>query len=238
MFMGTPHQDSSGMALSKLIVNIASVFMAGDGRLLQHLERDSELLQQQLDSIGRSCAAAAKTTRFSLEIRRVPGAADAEPIAIHARHTKGAARLHNLTLQFGRPIGGGSRTGDNDRTPQSYPHSKTAKFGSKLDNGYKTVSDHTRLITANAGDAVSPRWDTEGRVNAARSNAPIESFNIRFGVRGALGVEHFFSRSEELDRIHKELRNNGSHETVVVHGLGSMGTTQLALPYAKRHRDE
>ena len=36
------------MSLGKLLVNIASVFVAADSQLLRHLERDSEWLQQQL----------------------------------------------------------------------------------------------------------------------------------------------------------------------------------------------
>jgi hypothetical protein len=40
--MGTPHQGGSSVAFSKLIVNITSVFVAADDRLLQHLERDSK----------------------------------------------------------------------------------------------------------------------------------------------------------------------------------------------------
>ena len=50
--MGTPHQGGSGVALSKLMVNVASVFVKADDRLLQHLERDSEWLQQQLGQYG------------------------------------------------------------------------------------------------------------------------------------------------------------------------------------------
>jgi hypothetical protein len=50
--MGTPHQGGSDVALGKLMVNVASVFMAADDRLLQHLERDSEWLQQQLGQYG------------------------------------------------------------------------------------------------------------------------------------------------------------------------------------------
>lgn len=46
--MGTPHQGGSGVALGRLMVNVASVFAATDDRLLKHLERDSEWLQQQL----------------------------------------------------------------------------------------------------------------------------------------------------------------------------------------------
>jgi len=50
--MGTPHQGGSGVQLGKLMVNIASVFIAADDRLVKHLERDSEWLQQQLGQYG------------------------------------------------------------------------------------------------------------------------------------------------------------------------------------------
>jgi hypothetical protein len=48
IFMGTPHQGGNGVQLGKLLVNVASVCVAADNRLLKHLERDSEWLQQQL----------------------------------------------------------------------------------------------------------------------------------------------------------------------------------------------
>jgi hypothetical protein len=51
-------------------------------------------------------------------------------------------------------------------------------------------------------------------------------------------VDHFVGRSDELAAIHQELQHDGSRKTVVVHGLGGMGKTQLALAYAQRHRDE
>ena len=50
--MGTPHQGGNGVNFGKLMVNIASVFVAADDRLLKHLERDSEWLQQQLGQYG------------------------------------------------------------------------------------------------------------------------------------------------------------------------------------------
>lgn len=50
--MGTPHQGGNGVQLGKLLVNVASVFVAADDRLMKHLERDSEWLQQQLGQYG------------------------------------------------------------------------------------------------------------------------------------------------------------------------------------------
>jgi hypothetical protein len=51
-------------------------------------------------------------------------------------------------------------------------------------------------------------------------------------------VDHFVGRSDELAAIYKELQQDSSRKTVVVHGLGGMGKTQLALAYAQRHKDE
>lgn len=46
--MGTPHQGGNGVELGRVLANIASLVVAADDRLLRHLERDSEWLQQQL----------------------------------------------------------------------------------------------------------------------------------------------------------------------------------------------
>jgi hypothetical protein len=50
--MGTPHQGGNGVQLGKLLVNVASLFVAADDRILRHLERDSEWLQLQLGQYG------------------------------------------------------------------------------------------------------------------------------------------------------------------------------------------
>jgi hypothetical protein len=52
MFIGTPHQGGNGVQFGKLLVNAASVYKATNSRLLEHLERDSEWLQQQLRQYG------------------------------------------------------------------------------------------------------------------------------------------------------------------------------------------
>ncbi|USP73005.1 hypothetical protein yc1106_00279 [Curvularia clavata] len=218
LFMGTPHQGGSGVALGKLMVNVASVFMAADDRLLQHLERDSEWLQQQLGQYGT--ISGDFVTKFAFEeyatptvlgksimvVPRasavVPGAADSEPIAIHADH------IHMV------------------------------KFRSKTDPGYKTVSGHLRLMAAKAGTSIDGRWDTEAKLNAVHFEEPTASFAVQFSVPEVSRVDHFVGRSEELDTIHRELQHDRCRKTAVMHGLGGMGKTQLALAYAQRYKDE
>ena len=48
LFMGTPHQGGSGVHLGELMLKVASIFVTADDKILKHLERDSEWLQQQL----------------------------------------------------------------------------------------------------------------------------------------------------------------------------------------------
>jgi hypothetical protein len=45
------------------------------------------------------------------------------------------------------------------------------------------------------------------------------------------------AREAELVEIHRELGGDGSRRTVILHGLGGIGKTQLSVAYAKRHKD-
>ncbi|KAM3470249.1 hypothetical protein MY5147_006516 [Beauveria neobassiana] len=52
LFMGTPHQGGNGVQLARVLANVASLVTAADDRLLKHLARDSEWLQQQQGQYG------------------------------------------------------------------------------------------------------------------------------------------------------------------------------------------
>lgn len=46
------------------------------------------------------------------------------------------------------------------------------------------------------------------------------------------------AREKELDRLHEILETTARRRTAVIHGLGGMGKTQLAIAFFKRHRTE
>jgi hypothetical protein len=45
------------------------------------------------------------------------------------------------------------------------------------------------------------------------------------------------AREAELIEMHRTLSGDGSRRTVVLHGLGGIGKTQLSVAYTKRHKD-
>ena len=64
-----------------------------------------------------------------------------------------------------------------------------------------------------------------------------EDFSVAFSLSDVSEIEQFVAREEELAEIHRTLRGDGSRRTVVLHGLGGIGKTQLTIAYAKRHKD-
>jgi hypothetical protein len=64
-----------------------------------------------------------------------------------------------------------------------------------------------------------------------------KDFSVTFNLSNVPKIENFVAREEELAEMHRRLRSDGSRRTVVLHGLGGIGKTQLSITYAKRHKD-
>lgn len=60
---------------------------------------------------------------------------------------------------------------------------------------------------------------------------------MAFSLSDVPDIEHFVARDEELEEMHDAFGSDGSRRTVVLHGLGGIGKTQLAIAYAKRYKD-
>jgi hypothetical protein len=120
MFMGTPHQGGEGVAWGKRLVNVASIFAKTNDKLLNILERDSEILQQQLAHYN-SISGDFKT-KFAYETKAtplpigkamiivpkssavVPGQVDAEAIAIMGHHMD-MVRFEKQSSEFKKVAG-------------------------------------------------------------------------------------------------------------------------------------
>ncbi|KAI0506703.1 hypothetical protein F5B22DRAFT_440722 [Xylaria bambusicola] len=83
----------------------------------------------------------------------------------------------------------------------------------------------------------------EGRQNAQKRlreevEKAIRDFSITFSLSDVPETQHFVARTREINEMRKALASDGSRRVVVLHGLGGIGKTQIAIVYAKRYRDE
>ncbi|KAJ2997857.1 hypothetical protein NUW58_g514 [Xylaria curta] len=218
IYIGTPHQGGSGVQLGRALVNIASIFIAADDRILKHLERDSEWLQQQLSQYNP--ISNEFVTKFAYETYEtptmlghkilvvpkasavVPGQADAEPIAIHADHIN------------------------------------MVKF-ENVNRDYTKVSEILQIMTKDAGGKIQSRWEAEARVDNARkdTNTSLLTPHV-FQARlpcyyiPIYRNNRFTGRDAILGELQERLFVNKESQKLALVGLGGVGKTQVALQLA------
>ncbi|KAN0067930.1 HET domain containing protein [Elaphomyces granulatus] len=94
---------------------------------------------------------------------------------------------------------------------------------------------HMPLIYGEGREKALKRLREE--IDKASKGTKREDFSVAFSLYDVPEIELFVAREDELAEIHGTLRGDGSRRTVVLHGLGGMGKTQLAIAYAKRYKD-
>ncbi|KAH0541264.1 hypothetical protein FGG08_004269 [Glutinoglossum americanum] len=226
LFLGTPHQGGAGVEWGKILLYIASIFAQTNKSLLRHLEKDSEWSQQQ----SQQYAAISNdfVTRFAYETYPtptplgksvvvpkssavIPGAVDAEQIAIMADHIN------------------------------------MAKYPSAEDSEFRKVSGHLLLMANGCTSKIEMNWRDEGNVEKGllTNDAPALSgqfkadFKVPFDLTGVPAIAKFIGRDTEIEQLREILPSVGPdrRKVLVLHGLGGIGKTQLAIEFARRHRD-
>ncbi|KAH9211165.1 kinesin light chain [Leptodontidium sp. 2 PMI_412] len=91
------------------------------------------------------------------------------------------------------------------------------------------------LIYGEGGEKAFKRLREE--IEKVSKGTKRKDFSVPFSLMNISDVEHFVAREAELAEIHARLSSDGSRQTVVLHGLGGIGKTQLSVAYAKRHKE-
>ena len=65
-----------------------------------------------------------------------------------------------------------------------------------------------------------------------------EQFAVGLNLASFPEATQFVAREQELSKMHGLLQDHSSRSCVVLHGLGGMGKTQLAITYARRQKEK
>jgi hypothetical protein len=164
--MGTPHQGSNGVQLGRVLANVASVVMAADDRLLKHLERDSEWLQQQLGQYAPIINDF--VTKYAFEEYATPTVlGHTIMVRDFVRTTGDGTKQHQVVPKASAVVPGHA---DAEPIAIHADHTSMVRYRSKLDVGYVAVSQHLQVMVMGATDSVQQRWEGEARADAGREN--------------------------------------------------------------------
>ena len=65
-----------------------------------------------------------------------------------------------------------------------------------------------------------------------------EQFAVGLNLASFPEAAQFVAREKELSKMHELLHGHSSRSAVVLHGLGGIGKTQLAIEYVRRHKEK
>jgi ATP/maltotriose-dependent transcriptional regulator MalT len=68
----------------------------------------------------------------------------------------------------------------------------------------------------------------------------VHRFNVPLDLTAVSVIENFVGRQDELDNLwqYLQLADPPSRKVTILHGLSGMGKTQLAIRFARDHRDD
>ncbi|CAM1509404.1 Fc.00g031430.m01.CDS01 [Cosmosporella sp. VM-42] len=227
MFFGTPHQGGNNIALGRIIASVASIGYYTNTDLLDHLEKESEWLEQLTDRFRY--VADQFEIKFCYETFPLPGMSklvvDKQSAIIPGQPNAESIEIHK-------------------------DHRQMIKM-SEEDPEFDTISNHLLLLSNDAVFRIQARWEQqpglqEDRRASLLSNpgfpeqrelAPIITEHFRLASQLGSRVNPFFTGREdaltELDNLLAQQKRGESISNIVaVLGTGGIGKTQLVRQYA------
>ena len=150
------------------MLNVASIFITADDKILKHLERDSEWLQQQLGQYAP--ISGDFVTKFPYEMFPTP-------IALGRSITVSVFVLGRRVTDQIQVVPQASAVvpGAADAEPVAIPtnHLDMVKFASRDDGGYEKISGYLQVLAEDAPDVIGARWEEQARIRMGKKTISV-----------------------------------------------------------------
>ncbi|KAI0203722.1 P-loop containing nucleoside triphosphate hydrolase protein [Astrocystis sublimbata] len=175
IYMGTPHQGGNGVPLGRALVNVASIFIKANDRILKHLEKDSEWLLHQLRQYSQ--ISNDFVTKFAYETYETPTALGHKILVVPPASAIVPGQTNAEPLAMGAD------------------HRNMVRFSGPKSSDYIIISETLQIMAMDARKNIRSRWKRETLIDSAIISIPrYKHFTGRTGILEELKKKLFVTK--------------------------------------------
>ncbi|KAH8704348.1 hypothetical protein GQ44DRAFT_778188 [Phaeosphaeriaceae sp. PMI808] len=147
------------------------------------------------------------------------------------------AEIHNLTGIAKNALRGDALSNFSIKERRSWAERRNTTI--EEDGAYCLIGICSVSMVLNYGEGRNHAFSRlEKEIHSMYKGVDFEQFAVQLNLSSFPEAAQFVAREKELLEMHKLLYGHGGRACTVLHGLGGIGKTQLAITYARRHKEK
>ncbi|KAF2259110.1 HET-domain-containing protein [Lojkania enalia] len=146
-------------------------------------------------------------------------------------------KIHNITGIAKNALQGDALSNFSIKERRSWAERRTTTI--EEDGTYCLIGIFDVSMVPNYGEGRDHAFRRlEEEIHRLYKGIEFEKFAVGLDLTSFPEAAQFVAREKELSEMHKLLYGHSGRACVVLHGLGGIGKTQLAITYARRHKEK
>ncbi|KAM3083789.1 hypothetical protein ACMFMF_001154 [Clarireedia jacksonii] len=147
------------------------------------------------------------------------------------------SRIHEITGIANKALRGDALSNFSIKERKSWAENRNTTI--EEDEAYCLIGIFDVSMIPNYGERRDQAFRRlEDEIHRMYKGVDFEQFAVGLDLASFPEATQFVAREEELSKMHKLLQDHNSRSCVILHGLGGIGKTQLAITYARRHKEK